>query len=108
MADGVAVVPSSLPVRPHLSYLDGLRGLAAPYVILYHIFDSATQITGKPLSPALFHFFGWLYHGHLAVAVFIVLSGYCLMLPVAQSKDGRLRGEMREFVGRRAKRILPK
>ena len=30
-----------------------------------------------------------LDYGHFAVGVFIVLSGYCLMLPVARSTDGR-------------------
>jgi peptidoglycan/LPS O-acetylase OafA/YrhL len=44
---------------------------------------------------------------HYAVAVFIVLSGYCLMLPVARAGNGRLPGGVVEFIKRRARRILP-
>jgi peptidoglycan/LPS O-acetylase OafA/YrhL len=48
-----------------------------------------------------------LIFGHFAVDVFIILSGYCLMLPVARSKDRRLRGGSGEYLRRRALRILP-
>ncbi len=43
---------------------------------------------------------------HLTV-IFIVLSGYCLMLPLARSSDGELRGGVTGFIRRRALRILP-
>jgi len=45
--------------------------------------------------------------GHLFVAAFIVLSGYCLMLPVAATEGLELRGGVWEFLKRRAWRILP-
>ena len=48
-----------------------------------------------------------LEHGAMFVAVFIVLSGYCLMLPVARSRRGELRGGTMEYLKRRARRILP-
>ena len=48
----------------------------------------------------------WLLYGHLAVDVFIVLSGFCLMLPVARS-GGALADGARGFFVRRARRILP-
>jgi peptidoglycan/LPS O-acetylase OafA/YrhL len=47
-----------------------------------------------------------LAFGHHAVAVFIVLSGYCLMLPLVRG-NGELRGGSRGFLYRRARRILP-
>jgi peptidoglycan/LPS O-acetylase OafA/YrhL len=50
---------------------------------------------------------GLLRHGHFAVAVFIVLSGYCLMRPVARDPSGRLRGGLFAYLGRRVRRILP-
>lgn len=49
-------------------------------------------------------FFGF---GHEAVAIFIVLSGYCLMLPVARAPHGELAGGVRRYFARRAWRILP-
>jgi peptidoglycan/LPS O-acetylase OafA/YrhL len=51
-------------------------------------------------------FLGWLLYGHLAVAVFIVVSGFSLAL-VPMSKAGSLPGGVRRFVRRRAWRILP-
>ena len=45
--------------------------------------------------------------GHFAVSIFIVLSGYCLMLPVARQRDGRLPGGVAKFLWRRAFRVLP-
>jgi peptidoglycan/LPS O-acetylase OafA/YrhL len=45
--------------------------------------------------------------GHFAVNFFIVISGFCLMLPVARSADGKLRGGFKSYILRRARRILP-
>ena len=49
----------------------------------------------------------WLMFGRSAVTVFIVLSGYCLMLPVVQSPARELRSTFQQFITRRAWRILP-
>ena len=49
----------------------------------------------------------WLMFGRSAVTVFIVLSGYCLMLPVVQSPRRELRSTFQQFITRRAWRILP-
>ena len=89
----------------HRACLDGLRAVAALYVLLHHAFRQVVP-TGVPSSVFLP---GWLRvfnHGHLAVDVFIVLSGFCLMLPVI-SKEYALSGGALRFYGRRAWRILP-
>lgn len=44
--------------------------------------------------------------GHLAVTVFIVVSGFCLALPVI-NYGGKIRGGNKEFFRRRARRLLP-
>ena len=49
----------------------------------------------------------WVYFGHYAVGVFIVLSGYCLMLPVLKSEDGKLPNGFLHYIKRRTRRILP-
>ena len=49
---------------------------------------------------------GWLLYGHLAVAVFIVVSGFSLALAPMRD-NGQLRGGVSRFVRRRAWRILP-
>jgi peptidoglycan/LPS O-acetylase OafA/YrhL len=45
--------------------------------------------------------------GHEAVAIFIVLSGYCLMLPVVRTQAQTLTVALPRFIARRATRILP-
>jgi peptidoglycan/LPS O-acetylase OafA/YrhL len=47
-----------------------------------------------------------MIYGHFAVSVFIVLSGFCLMLPITRG-DGTLRGGAATFFRKRARRILP-
>ena len=49
---------------------------------------------------------GWLLYGHLAVAVFIVVSGFSLALAPMRNNE-QLRGGVSRFVRRRAWRILP-
>ncbi len=49
---------------------------------------------------------GALAHGHAAVGVFIVLSGFCLMRPVVAA-GGVLAGGFLGYLRRRARRILP-
>ena len=88
----------------HLAYLDGLRGLAALYVVLFHAIAISVPAKKMVTAPPIFR---PLMFGFFAVAVFIVLSGFCLMLPVARSQEQALRGGLRAFVLRRARRILP-
>ncbi|HEX3595206.1 MAG TPA: acyltransferase [Polyangiaceae bacterium] len=90
--------------RVHLAYLDGLRGCSALYVMLHHIWQFAV-IGGR--VPRWFSVFSFLKFGSFAVTIFIVLSGYCLTLPVARSPDLTLRDGVAGFVTRRARRILP-
>ena len=49
---------------------------------------------------------GWLLYGHLAVAVFIVVSGFSLAL-APMRRGAALKGGTRHFLQRRAWRILP-
>ena len=96
---------STPPVaQDRLAFLDGLRGLAALYVVLHH---AALEVRGASPWRVVEWSRGLLRHGHFAVAVFIVLSGYCLMRPVANDPRGRLRGGIVGYLGRRARRILP-
>ncbi|MFJ7306083.1 acyltransferase family protein [Streptomyces sp. NPDC099088] len=86
----------------YVSGLDGLRGLAALYVVLFHC--SLLSFSGFPerSGPG---WLGWLMYGRLAVVFFLVLSGFSLALSAAQS-DWRLTGVW-TYLQRRAWRILP-
>ena len=94
--------------RPHLDFLDGIRGLAALYVTLHHAYMNVAWLTdGKSLPRWLNSATRWLAYGGYAVAVFIVLSGYCLMIPVARTPDGKLAGGIGGYLCRRVRRIIP-
>jgi peptidoglycan/LPS O-acetylase OafA/YrhL len=86
-----------------LEYLDGLRAVASLYVVLFH---AGVGFNSGPLTGVARIVWHTLVFGHDAVAIFIVLSGYCLMLPVARSEGQLVRG-LASYFARRAWRILP-
>jgi peptidoglycan/LPS O-acetylase OafA/YrhL len=90
------------PARSRVAGLDGLRGLAALYVVVNHVFLRA--FPGYPVDRAPF-WAAWFIYGRFAVVVFIVLSGFSLALSPARH-GWRLDG-MGAFARRRARRILP-
>ncbi|NJM58848.1 MAG: acyltransferase [Synechococcales cyanobacterium RU_4_20] len=89
--------------RLRLHYLDGLRGIAALYVVFSHVWEmQPTEL------PSLWMSLSKIFqYGSFSVSVFIVLSGYCLMLPVSRSQAGSLSIKFSDFIQRRARRILP-
>jgi peptidoglycan/LPS O-acetylase OafA/YrhL len=97
---GVAAAPP--PARQRLAGLDGVRGLAALYVVVNHIF--LRTFPGYPADRAPF-WAGWFIYGRFAVVVFIVLSGFSLALsPV---RHGWRLDAVSSYASRRAWRILP-
>ncbi len=96
--------PRPAPSAGKLAFLDGIRGLSALYVVIHHaVFEFIQEPRPRWVSLPLLPF----NFGAAAVGVFIVLSGYCLMLPVARSERRELRGGFGQYIVRRAKRILP-
>lgn len=91
--------------RTYFPHVEGLRGIAALYVFLYHLWQTGISHAGATLGVLLPATLPWLQFGHFAVAVFIVISGYCLGLPVAQRLDGPF--SVRRFAARRARRLGP-
>ena len=94
--------PVAGPPPQRLAGLDGVRGLAALFVVVNHVFLRA--FPGYPVDRAPF-WAGWFIYGRFAVVVFIVLSGFSLALSPAR-RGWRLDGISR-FARRRAWRILP-
>ena len=91
--------------RTFYPFLDGLRGLAALIVVIHHADLAFSRKYGHLAARGARTL--WLeLAAHFAVSTFIVLSGYCLMLPVAANGNA-LRGGVRGFIARRARRILP-
>lgn len=81
--------------KPHYELLDGLRGVAALFVIWYHIFEGfATSPIDQRLN-----------HGYLAVDFFFILSGFV----IGYAYDDRWKGTMttKNFFKRRLIRLQP-
>ena len=87
----------------HIPYLDGLRGLAALWVMIGHARAEAqtSGLTGKYWPKLL----GFVHEGW-AVPVFIVLSGFLLATPLVDNSRDKWRGAG-QFMLRRARRIYP-
>jgi peptidoglycan/LPS O-acetylase OafA/YrhL len=97
-------MPPATPAKTsvfHLEYLDSLRALAAIFVVMHHALlqykKPGMAITG---FPAVFAY------GHYSVNLFIVLSGFCLMIPVIRNRYVLSSGAA-GFFRKRARRILP-
>lgn len=97
--------------RPRLAFIEGIRGVAALYVVLQHFCTLVDPqfvfmrpgyrdtFVGRLMAP--------FWYGHFAVAAFIVVSGFCLQWSLfSRGGDGRVR-ELGEFFKRRCRRILP-
>lgn len=92
----------SIPKRLH--FIDGIRGILALDVLLFHFLgwnqpedlNRIARLISKPFQL-----------GHVAVNVFIVISGYSLMLPVIKSKDKSIRDGFSGYIYRRIRRIFP-
>src|SRR5579884_1165265 len=84
-----------------------MRALAAYVVFVNHAYAQVWPPWLPALPPRFLSMFSYsLVAGHLSVSVFIVISGFCLTLPVCRA-GGELRGGVRGFLTRRARRILP-
>jgi peptidoglycan/LPS O-acetylase OafA/YrhL len=100
----LTTAPSS---STQLDSIDSIRGLAALYVLFHHLWQFAVITPVGETLPGWVGLLSIFRSGSSAVAVFIVISGYCLMLPVARSATSVLRGGLGGFLRRRARRILP-
>ncbi|MDR1742293.1 MAG: acyltransferase [Dysgonamonadaceae bacterium] len=80
--------------KPHYEILDGLRGVAAVMVVIFHIFEFHTITRGENV----------VAHGYLAVDFFYALSGFV----IAYAYDDRWK-KMRfaAFIKRRVIRLHP-
>jgi peptidoglycan/LPS O-acetylase OafA/YrhL len=104
MATQPSVVAVGTPGVSRAVFPDGLRGLAATWVLLYHL------STGKHINALKMQMPDWAVGaifdaGHLGVAVFFVLSGFVMALTSSSTIfDG---GVATRFVFRRLFRLTP-
>jgi peptidoglycan/LPS O-acetylase OafA/YrhL len=80
--------------------IDGLRAVAALWVVLFHVTSlSHVKFSQAPLLD------GFLNSGATGVSLFLVLSGFCLYLPFAGGRTERFR--LMTFFKRRFLRLAP-
>jgi peptidoglycan/LPS O-acetylase OafA/YrhL len=88
-----------------IANVERVRGLAALGVVMCHVLDQFYGITRFSLGPE--RLLGW--SGQAGVAVFFVVSGFCIRLPMARAhaRDPYARLDSRRYLSHRARRILP-
>jgi peptidoglycan/LPS O-acetylase OafA/YrhL len=90
-----ASLSTALPSKPRYEILDGLRGVAAMIVLLYHHFDLYGM--GSPVTAKI-------NHGYLAVDFFFILSGFV----IGYAYDDRWgKMNLKSFFKRRLVRLHP-
>ncbi|MFE9453884.1 acyltransferase family protein [Streptomyces sp. NPDC006739] len=94
--------PGEVNGNGHVPGLDGLRGLAALYVLLFHCWLLTFPGFPKNSGPS---WLGWLMYGRVAVVFFLVLSGFSLA--ISPARRGWTQKSVAGFLRRRAWRILP-
>jgi peptidoglycan/LPS O-acetylase OafA/YrhL len=108
--EGTAELSEEIQPKRKLAFIDGMRGIAALYVVLGHLcvmVDPNIRIN-KPTQTPLWiqDLMAPFWYGHLAVAAFIVISGFCLQMSLFDRGNGRI-ASYKAFFSRRARRILP-
>jgi peptidoglycan/LPS O-acetylase OafA/YrhL len=99
-----APVPAAPPAGGRLDFLDGIRALAALFVVVHHMYLAVYAGFPDNNGPAVL---APLLYGHFGVAVFIVVSGFSLGLAPAKRGWHLGRGGYWTFMRRRAWRIIP-
>lgn len=113
------MVPTTQPPAPpaaraRYAYVDGLRGFAAVWVVLYHLWNRfhpglSTQshplADGLPADPWAALGLATFGLGYTGVTLFFVLSGFCIHLP--QARRGADRVAVGPFAARRFWRLYP-
>jgi peptidoglycan/LPS O-acetylase OafA/YrhL len=98
---------ASQDVRPRYNYIEGLRALACLTVVLNHAVAEAFPVLYRVEIPPMLAFLKlWFAFGHHAVTAFIVVSGFCLGLPLAGG-DFTKPFAFGQFMARRIARIIP-
>ena len=98
---------SGSDVRARYDYVEGIRALACLTVVLNHAVAEAFPILYRVEIPSMLSILQlWFAFGHHAVTAFIVVSGFCLGLPLAGG-DFAKPVAFGPFMARRCARILP-
>lgn len=90
----MTAVEAAQPAQSRFYELDGLRGIAAFAVVIYHLSDSSAY----PGDPDLFYKFHW---GQYGVQLFFLISGFVILVSARRSHRPT------DFLISRASRLYP-
>jgi peptidoglycan/LPS O-acetylase OafA/YrhL len=91
-------------MKSEIRSLTGLRGVAALYVAIYHMFNR--WIRSRPASP--FHLSTFLKHGYMSVDMFFILSGFVITLSSKKLfETGMKKSNYILFMKKRFSRVYP-
>jgi peptidoglycan/LPS O-acetylase OafA/YrhL len=107
MSSDISTRAAAIGLAPRLDAVDGLRAVACLMVLFFHCYNVAGQpelrVSLGPVTPNVLRLVMFCNNG---VTLFIVLSGFCLFLPVV-SRLGERRFAFGGFMKRRCLRIVP-
>jgi len=98
------MIHNTQPNNNRLAFADGLRGLAALWVVLFHIAEGHHIESIKAAIPS-YLFTPIFEYGHLGVAIFFVLSGFVMGLTACNVIFDRKNAL--KFISRRLLRLAP-
>ncbi|MDR3617275.1 MAG: acyltransferase [Candidatus Obscuribacterales bacterium] len=88
-------------------FVTGLRGLVCLYVVAHHAWLQVFPVfTDSVVIGPVYQLTAWLLYGRFGVDIFIVLSGFCLALPVMRNGT-RMAQTSLSFFRHRVVRIVP-
>lgn len=95
--------------KSHLRILTGLRGWAALWVLIFHVYEASQHsLVAFPIGQWNINLTPFFSLGWSGVQIFFVLSGFLLSLPFAQWQAGtREKPNLERYLFRRAARVFP-
>lgn len=91
--------------------LEGLRGVAVLWVLVFHYFIAGSELFDDPLNALIASSAALgtiVRHGYYALDLFFLISGFLLTLPwFRHAAEGRTAPAARDFYVRRIRRIVP-
>ena len=95
--------------KSHLRVLTGLRGWAALWVLIFHVYEASQHgLVAFPIGKWNIDLTPFFSLGWSGVQIFFVLSGFLLSLPFAQWQAGtREKPNLERYLFRRAARVFP-
>ena len=107
-ADAVTTSPATPRTSWRIPEIDGVRALAMLMVFTYHAWENGdaprhmVHLLGRE-----FNLFGMLGQFPAGVDLFMVLSGFCLFLPICKRVGAPVGWDWKDYARRRVQRIVP-